>query len=59
MRNPWGESPVTLVRRNGKTEELAGSLFTFATAAGERITLIPEGTTIGEIKAAVNQKPAS
>ncbi len=37
LRNPWGESPVTLERDGITSETLRGSLLRFATRRGERI----------------------
>jgi hypothetical protein len=37
LRNPWGESEVTLNRHERKVESMRGSLLTFPTAKGELI----------------------
>jgi hypothetical protein len=36
---------VTLYRSGKKAEDLTGGTLTFATAAGERIVIVPQGAT--------------
>ncbi|MBI4875526.1 MAG: glycoside hydrolase, partial [Acidobacteria bacterium] len=43
LRNPWGESEVTLRRDGREAEKLTGSLVRFATRAGEKIAVLPAG----------------
>ena len=50
LSNPWGETAVTLYRSGKKAEDLAGGILTFATAAGERIVIVPQGTTPAIVK---------
>ena len=42
VQNPWPGTAVTLSRNNKKTETLKGDRFTFKTARGEQIALVPE-----------------
>jgi len=41
VQNPWPGKTVTLYRNNKKAETFKGSRFTFKTAKGERIALVP------------------
>ncbi len=45
LRNPWGESEVTLYRDGKKSESLKGSLLRFPTRKGERIVVVAQGDT--------------
>ena len=45
LRNPWGESEVTLFRDGKKSEDLQGSLLLFPTRKGERIVVVVSGDT--------------
>ena len=44
LRNPWGETEVTLYRDGRKAENLSGSRLQFGTAKGERIVVVRAGT---------------
>ena len=43
LRNPWGESEVTLYRDGRKSEILRGSLLQFPTRKGERVVVVVSG----------------
>jgi hypothetical protein len=45
LRNPWGESEVTLYRDGKKSETLQGSILQFPTREGERIVVVVSGDT--------------
>ena len=45
LRNPWGESEVTLYRDDKKSENLQGSLLRFPTRKGERVVVVRSGDT--------------
>lgn len=45
LRNPWGESEVTLYRDGKKSENLQGSLLRFPTRKGERVVVVASGDT--------------
>lgn len=45
LRNPWGETEMTLYRDGRKSESLTGSLFKFSTGQGESIVLVQPGAT--------------
>jgi Glycosyl hydrolase family 95 catalytic domain len=45
LRNPWGESEVTLFRDGKKSENLHGSLLRFPTRKGESIVVVVSGDT--------------
>ena len=46
LRNPWGESEVTLFRDGKKSENLRGSLLRFSTRKGERVVVVVSGDTL-------------
>jgi Glycosyl hydrolase family 95 catalytic domain len=45
LRNPWGESEVTIYRDGKKSENLQGSLLRFPTRKGERVVVVVRGDT--------------
>jgi hypothetical protein len=45
LRNPWGESEVSLYRNGKKSENLQGSLLRFPTRKGERVVVVASGDT--------------
>jgi glycosyl hydrolase family 95 len=45
LRNPWGESEVTLYRDGKQSENLKGSLLRFPTRKGERVVVVVSGDT--------------
>jgi hypothetical protein len=45
LRNPWGESAVTLYRDGKRAEEVKGSLLTFATRKGETVLALRSGSS--------------
>jgi hypothetical protein len=45
LRNPWGESEVTIYRDGKKSETQQGSLLRFPTLKGERIVVVVSGDT--------------
>src|SRR5262249_39093553 len=45
LRNPWGESAVTLYRDGKKSESLPGALLRFPTRKGERVVVVTDGDT--------------
>jgi hypothetical protein len=45
LRNPWGESEVTLYRDGKKSENLEGSLLRFPTREGERVVVVASSET--------------
>ena len=45
LSNPWSDTGVTLYRNGKRAEDLAGRTLTFATAAGERVVVVPRGAT--------------
>ncbi len=45
LRNPWGESGVTLYRDGKRSEELKGSLLAFQSRKGENIVVAPRGSS--------------
>jgi len=50
LRNPWGETPVTL-HRNGKAPgDLAGSLLRFQAALDEGLVVVPQGSNLESLK---------
>ena len=54
VRNPWGdEQSVAVFRDESKAEGVNGSLLTFKTREGERITLLRAGTTPEQVQAIV------
>jgi hypothetical protein len=50
LRNPWGEADVTLHRDGRAAERLSGSLLRFPTRAGERLVVVPSGTSPGPLR---------
>ena len=50
LRNPWGETEVTLYRNGKSAEDLKGSLLTFPTAKAERIVAVPKGSSPDRVK---------
>ena len=50
MRNPWGESKVTLYRNGVKAQDLAGPLLDFSTKRGETIVVAPTGVSLGQFR---------
>ena len=53
VRNPWGEGAVALHRDSAKAETLSGPLLRFASRKGERIVLVPDGTSLDSVKRSV------
>ena len=53
LRNPWGESAVTLYRDGKKAEEVKGSLLTFATRKGEKVLALRSGSSPEKFRRAV------
>jgi hypothetical protein len=45
LRNPWKESDATLHRDGKGTQDLSGTVITFATVSGERLLIVPKGST--------------
>jgi hypothetical protein len=45
LRNPWGESEVTLYREGKKSENLQGSVLRFPTSKRERVVVVASGDT--------------
>jgi hypothetical protein len=43
LRNPWGNSEVSLYRNGGIAESLSGSLLCFATHKEETLIVVPSG----------------
>jgi hypothetical protein len=41
LRNPWGDSQITVYREGWKTESLNGPLVRFQTRKGENIVIVP------------------
>ncbi len=50
LRNPWGESEITLYRDGKKSESISGSLLNLATRKGEDIVAVRPGTTPDQYK---------
>jgi hypothetical protein len=58
MRNPWGESKVTLYRNGVKARDLDGALLDFATTRGETIVVAPANRGLASIPRLLpNPKP--
>lgn len=53
LRNPWGESAVTLYRKGNRGETLQGSLLRFDTSKGERIIVVRGSTAPEQYRRAV------
>jgi hypothetical protein len=53
VRNPWPESAVTLLRSVRAAQDLRGSLLEFETQPGERITILPAGARVEEVRSAL------
>jgi len=45
LRNPWGESGVTLYRDGKQSEDMQGSLLAFQSRKGENIVVTPRGSS--------------
>ena len=45
LKNPWQGRSATLFRNGRSAETIAGETLTFATAKGETVVVVPEGTT--------------
>jgi hypothetical protein len=43
LRNPWGDTAVTLHRNGTPSSDFTGLLLTFPTAKGETIVVVPQG----------------
>jgi hypothetical protein len=52
IRNPFAGA-VAIYRNGRKAEALRGELLTFATSKGEKLLLVPDGTTPASLKTAV------
>ncbi len=50
LRNPWGQSAVSLFRGGRKSDDLEGSLLTFSTAKGESVAVLPKGSSPDKLK---------
>jgi hypothetical protein len=53
VRNPWGEGSATLHRDGAKAETVSGSLLKFGSRKGERIVLVPDGTSLKDVMRSV------
>lgn len=53
LRNPWGESKVTVYRNGVKAEDLGGTLLDFKTARGETIVVAPSGTALTQFRRSI------
>ncbi|HEY3453417.1 MAG TPA: hypothetical protein VGK64_02370, partial [Bryobacteraceae bacterium] len=53
LRNPWGESKVTLYRNGVKAENLSGTLLDFRTTRGETIVVAPSGTALTQFRRSI------
>jgi hypothetical protein len=56
MRNPWGESRVSLFKNGTAWKEMDGKLLTIDTAKGDNILVAPGGTELGALKRKVNRE---
>jgi hypothetical protein len=45
VTNPWRDGSVTLYRNGTRAETLSGAVLAFATAKGERVVVVPAGST--------------
>ena len=50
MRNPWGESKITLYRNGVKEQDSDGALLDFTTTRGETIVLAPSGVPLDRFR---------
>jgi hypothetical protein len=50
LSNPWPDSSVTLYRNGKRAEDIAGRTLTFPTSAGERVVVVPLGSTPQTVK---------
>jgi hypothetical protein len=50
LRNPWGDGAVTLFRNGTKASTPSGSLLDFETMRGERLTVVPPGKTLNDLR---------
>lgn len=53
LKNPWGNSAVTLYRNGKKAEDLAASRLVFNTVKGETIVVVRHGSVPGQYMARV------
>ena len=50
LKNPWGDTAVTLYRNGTQSEQLQGGVLSFSTAKGERIVVVPRGKSLEQLK---------
>jgi hypothetical protein len=43
IKNPWGDTELTLYRNGKKSKNISGKLLTLTSEAGETLTIIPKG----------------
>lgn len=53
LRNPWGETEVSLFRNGKKKEQLSGSLLQFDTKKEETIVVVPANVSPDQLKRTV------
>ena len=54
LRNPWGQTAVSLFRGGRRSEDLDGSLLTFPTAKGESVVMAPRGSSSEKLKRSIS-----